>query len=42
MMRTRETVITNRPVSVERVPDGTPMELPVGASAQITQALGSS
>lgn len=42
MMRTRETVITTRPVSVERVPDGTPMELPVGTTGQITQALGSS
>ena len=42
MMRTRESVITNRPVSVERVPDGTRMELPVGTAGQITQALGSS
>ena len=37
----REPVVTNRPVQVERVPDGTPMELPAGTSAEITQALGS-
>ena len=42
MMRARETVVTLRPVRVERIPDGTPLELPAGASAQITQALGSS
>ncbi len=42
MMRTRESVITQRSVSVERVPDGTPMELPAGTTGQITQALGSS
>ncbi len=37
----REPVVTNRPVQVERVPDGTPMDLPVGTKAEITQALGS-
>ena len=42
MMRARETIVTNRPVSVERVPDGTPIELPQGTTGQITQALGSS
>jgi hypothetical protein len=34
-------VITRREVRVERVPDGTPFELPAGTVAQITQALGS-
>lgn len=38
----RETVTTARVVRVERVPDGTPIELPSGTVAQITQALGSS
>ncbi|MCG3188604.1 MAG: hypothetical protein LKCHEGNO_00713 [Burkholderiaceae bacterium] len=38
----RETVTTARAVRVERVPDGTPIELPAGTVAQITQALGSS
>ena len=42
MMRARESIVTNRPVSVERVPDGTPIELPEGTTGQITQALGSS
>ncbi|HRP27566.1 MAG TPA: putative Fe-S cluster assembly protein SufT [Burkholderiaceae bacterium] len=37
----REPVVTNRPVQVERVPDGTPLELPAGTHAEITQALGS-
>ncbi|HMN76032.1 MAG TPA: putative Fe-S cluster assembly protein SufT [Burkholderiaceae bacterium] len=37
----REPVVTSRPVQVERVPDGTPMELPAGTHAEITQALGS-
>lgn len=41
-MRARETVITNRAVTVERIPDGTPMALPAGTTGQITQALGSS
>lgn len=41
-MRARESVITNRDVSVERVPDGTPMDLPAGTMGMITQALGSS
>jgi probable FeS assembly SUF system protein SufT len=34
-------VVTRREVRVERVPDGTPFELPPGTVAQITQALGS-
>lgn len=42
MMGSRETVIINRPVRVERVPDGTPLELPAGTAAMLTQALGSS
>ena len=37
----REPVVTTRPVQVERVPDGTPMQLPAGTQAEITQALGS-
>jgi hypothetical protein len=40
--RERETVLLRRPVQVERIPDGTPVELPEGAWGQITQALGSS
>jgi len=42
MMRRRETVVLERPVRVERIPDGMPMDLPVGTAGQITQALGSS
>ncbi len=38
----REPVLVNRAVRVERIPDGTPIELPAGTAAQITQALGSS
>ena len=38
----REAVVTTRAVRVERIPDGTPAELPAGTPAQITQALGSS
>jgi len=38
----REPVVTTRAVRVERIPDGTPTELPAGTPAQITQALGSS
>ncbi len=41
MKRLREDVLINRPVTVERIPDGTPMELPGGLWAQVTQALGS-
>ena len=41
MKRMREDVLINRPVTVERIPDGTPMELPGGVWAQVTQALGS-
>jgi probable FeS assembly SUF system protein SufT len=42
MKHLREPVLTTRPVSVERIPDGTPAELPAGNPAQITQALGGS
>ena len=42
MKRTREAVVTTRAVRVERIPDGTPAELPAGTAAQVTQALGSS
>ena len=41
MKRMREDVLINRPVTVERIPDGTPMDLPSGLWAQVTQALGS-
>jgi probable FeS assembly SUF system protein SufT len=37
----REHFIVRRAVGVERVPDGTPLELRVGTLGQITQALGS-
>lgn len=40
MRAQRETVVLSRPVQVECVPDGTPVELPAGTVAQITQALG--
>lgn len=36
----RETVVVTRDVQVERVPDGTPFELPAGTVAHVTQALG--
>lgn len=42
MSRERDTVQLCRPVQVERIPDGTPVELAEGAWGQITQALGSS
>lgn len=42
MSRERETVLLRRPVQVERIPDGTPLDLPEGAWGQVTQALGSS
>ncbi|MEO7853572.1 MAG: putative Fe-S cluster assembly protein SufT, partial [Rubrivivax sp.] len=42
MMQRREAVVTRRPVRVERIPDGTTLELPAGTTAQQTQALGSS
>jgi len=42
LSRDRETVLLRRPVRVERVPDGTPLELASGTWAQVTQALGSS
>lgn len=41
MKRLREDVLINRPVTVERIPEGSPMELPGGIWAQVTQALGS-
>jgi probable FeS assembly SUF system protein SufT len=41
MRRTRESVIVRRPVQVERIPHGTPIELEPGTLAEITQALGS-
>lgn len=41
MKRMREDVLINRPVTVESIPSGTPMELPSGLWAQVTQALGS-
>ncbi len=40
--RERDTVLVRRPVRVERVPDGTPLELAPDTWAQVTQALGSS
>jgi len=40
--RHREDVLVRRPVRVERIPDGSPMDLEAGSLAQITQALGSS
>ena len=40
MRAPRETVIIRRPVMVERIPDGTPIELDPGTMGQITQALG--
>jgi probable FeS assembly SUF system protein SufT len=40
--RERDTVRLRRPVRVERVPDGTPIELATGSWGQVTQALGSS
>lgn len=42
MSRARESVLLRRPVQVERIPDGTPLDLPEGARGQLTQALGSS
>jgi probable FeS assembly SUF system protein SufT len=41
MMANREAVVVTRDVQVECVPDGTPLELPAGIVAHITQALGS-
>ncbi len=40
MSRRRESVIVRRPVTVECIPDGTPVELDAGTLAEITQALG--
>ena len=41
MRPVRESVVVTRPVTVERIPDGTPLELEPGTPAQVTQALGS-
>ena len=41
MKRIREDVLIHRPVTVERIPDGTPVDLPAGLWAEVTQALGS-
>jgi probable FeS assembly SUF system protein SufT len=37
----RESVVVRRPVQVELIPQGTPIELEAGTLAEITQALGS-
>lgn len=42
MSRARESVLVRRPVRVERVPDGTPIDLAEGTWGQVTQALGGS
>ena len=42
MTRLRESVLLRRPVQVECIPDGTPIELEEGTWGQLTQALGSS
>ena len=42
MSRAHDVVLLRRPVQVERIPDGTPLELAEGARGQVTQALGSS
>ena len=42
MKRQREDVLVRRAVCVERIPDGSPIDLEAGTLAQITQALGSS
>jgi probable FeS assembly SUF system protein SufT len=41
MRASREAVVFQRAVQLECVPDGTPVELPAGTVAYITQALGS-
>lgn len=41
MRARREPVMVRRPVTVECIPDGTPIELESGAIGEITQALGS-
>jgi probable FeS assembly SUF system protein SufT len=41
MRHARESVIVRRPVQVELIPHGTPIELESGTLAEITQALGS-
>lgn len=41
MRHSRESVLVRRPVQVELVPHGTPVELEAGTLAEITQALGS-
>jgi probable FeS assembly SUF system protein SufT len=39
--RHRESVIVRRPVQVDLIPQGTPIELEAGTLAEVTQALGS-
>ena len=39
MKLSRESVVVTRPVRVECIPDGTPLDLEAGTQAQITQAL---
>lgn len=41
MRRRRDPVMVRRQVVVERIPDGTPLELEPGMLAEVTQALGS-
>lgn len=41
MRRERESVLVRRPVQVELIPQGTPVDLEPGMIAEITQALGS-
>lgn len=40
MRRPKETVVLQRPVAVECVPSGAPLDLPAGTVADVTQALG--
>lgn len=42
MSRPRDSVLLRRPVRVERIPEGTAVELAAGAWGEVTQALGSS
>ncbi len=37
-----QTVTAHRAAHLERIPEGTPVEVPAGTSAQVTQALGAS
>ncbi|AOJ68254.1 MULTISPECIES: putative Fe-S cluster assembly protein SufT [Burkholderia] len=40
MRHPKETVVLQRPVAVECVPSGAPLDLPAGTIADVTQALG--